>query len=387
MDTKISQSVKPSDNVIRVREIPDTLVEDAKYIILTSITDTKNHVIGANSDMEIQSEHPEKNRYTWIGAGIHFESLINKNIIFKDFEIDATGGFLFDIKGDPGITFTFSRMFSSSFSGYEGGGQIENTVSIWRISSFLNFNSGFKFINCFISIVEGIYLIPPPNTGIQTAFDIDLGTSSQPARFIGNTITMNAGQTAFFIHNNMHVDSKIFINGCDFGDFNGVPFGTTTGAVDSIADAGNDMVTVTPNPASKCNVHTDDRITHSGFSTGDYNGSKLVENAVLSTDPATLGVTLTYEISEEFSGDDSGVWENVSLDHTDKRIESTNNTGNFPNSNVIAELILTGNTAVTDIPDAGAMVEINVNASWIDSCCPSERMIVTADGTATLDSL
>lgn len=51
---------------------------------------------------------------------------------------------------------------------------------------------------------------------------------------------------------------------------------------------------------------------------------------------------------------------------------------NLADSGTSAELFLTGNTAVTDIPAAGALVEINLNANW--TFIDVERLIVNVSG-------
>lgn len=70
-------------------------------------------------------------------------------------------------------------------------------------------------------------------------------------------------------------------------------------------------------------------------------------------------------------------------DQTDPGVIATN-CANLPDSTTSSELFLTGNTATTDIPLAGAMVEINVDVNWTDD---TERMTISTDGTSTYNGL
>lgn len=56
---------------------------------------------------------------------------------------------------------------------------------------------------------------------------------------------------------------------------------------------------------------------------------------------------------------------------------------NIPDSITFAELFLNGNSASTDIPAVGALVEIAVDVNWTDGV---ERMTVGIDGSATLNA-
>jgi len=66
------------------------------------------------------------------------------------------------------------------------------------------------------------------------------------------------------------------------------------------------------------------------------------------------------------------------LDSTDPGV-ICQNCADLEDSGTSAELTLTGNTAVTDIPAVGALVEINLDVSWLAT--DVERLIVNTDGS------
>lgn len=124
--------------------------------------------------------------------------------------------------------------------------------------------------------------------------------------------------------------------------------------------------------------------TAHGLSVGD--GVQLITNNI------TLGYNTGYlviissanffSVNATFTSTDIGAWNTNSLTQKDKRTLFSGNSG-LPDSSVSTELKLSGNTAITDIPAVGAMVEINVNQDWIAT--DIERLVVNANGSVTLD--
>ncbi len=124
--------------------------------------------------------------------------------------------------------------------------------------------------------------------------------------------------------------------------------------------------------------------TAHGLSVGD--GVQLITNNI------TLGYNTGYlviiasanffSVNATFTSTDIGAWNTNSLTQKDKRTLFSGNSG-LPDSSVSTELKLSGNTAITDIPAVGAMVEINVNQDWIAT--DIERLFVNANGSVTLD--
>lgn len=88
-------------------------------------------------------------------------------------------------------------------------------------------------------------------------------------------------------------------------------------------------------------------------------------------------------ITTEFGTPAGQLFDAAGLDGTSIYVD-VNNASNQPDSTTSAELFLIGNTVATDIPAAGAMVEINNNVNWTE---PSEQMTVSIDGVVRLDSL
>ena len=81
-------------------------------------------------------------------------------------------------------------------------------------------------------------------------------------------------------------------------------------------------------------------------------------------------------VTTEFGTPEGQLFDSAGLDGTSIFVD-VNNASNQPDSTVAAELFLSGNTATTDIPAAGAMVEMNNDVNWTDDV---ERMTISTDG-------
>lgn len=88
-------------------------------------------------------------------------------------------------------------------------------------------------------------------------------------------------------------------------------------------------------------------------------------------------------VTTEFGTPTGQLFDSAGLDGTSIYVD-VNSASNQPDSDTSAELFLTSNTATTDIPEAGALVEINVDVNWTDD---SERMTISTDGVATMIGL
>ncbi len=353
---------RKADNVKDIYiSLPVPLILDEKYRLQAPITDALNHIIPASSNTAIVSSHLDHNRYAWTGTGIMLDGSAGiEAFAIDELAIDATGGQFMNILGGGSGFFVIKG--GSEVNGFDWLGTIKGHSFNVRGAGFLNNVRGFNIDDCRVNITSFGYIAFSDHN--QIMMDIELSTTDRPVSIRGGDISLFAGDTAFFIHNNMTSGSRIIIESNNFGEFLGTPFGKVSGGVISMTDSVIEpgiKTTVTPLVEANSNVRNGDSVIHANFATFPvYDGTHIASNVIINS---ANGYTTSYDILVVFAGNDTtGDWSNVSLDHTDPRILSVNNSGVFPESKTIGYYLVDDNTTVTTFSGSGVWTNLNLNA-------------------------
>lgn len=295
------------------------------------------------------------------GCGIGFE-LINTSVEVADiaFNGQTDTGSIFDIKGTL------------------AGVKIQGVTAIFATSGSLVrldpaiVNNSINISGC--NIIDGVMFDTSGALGTFTA----VADAAEPAEAI-TSVTDSSGVARFnftapptlfvnqevvistFITNTAYNGTFIITaTGANFFEVSSIPFGTNeTGSFLS------NSVTITDTATS---LVDGDTLTISTDGALDYDGGATVYNQL----------TNSFQINRTFTVTKTGTWSTKGLDQTDPRVLAFGTPG-FPDSTVKAEISVNGNTAVTDIPAAGARVMINATP-W--TATTTERIKEDVDGDA-----
>jgi len=268
----------------------------------------------------ITSEMPAQNNLVNIGSGgpLFITSnpalgaaigLINLNIvnagsrIFADLETTLPFGGALDFKN----TFFIGFSPGTTFKGFQLGFR---DSCVWLNSGRINLvDTDIEFDGSFITNTadsnDGLFDISTSDVSLKPVYVFNFsGLSSHP------------NEPAFFIHSNLTSGSLVLFTrmyNTPFSPGTGGFFGTKTGPVTVIANAGGGNILVTANGH---NGVDGDIITHTTFSESNYNGDFVIDNVIAGT---------SYEIVAVFTATGTGIWTNTGLDETDLRVGSLGN--------------------------------------------------------------
>ncbi len=264
----------------------------------------------------------------------------------------------------PGTVFKNIAVSIREFSNWADSGRID------FIDSNVTFDE--SFITNFIDSNDYIFRVLTANPAIATR-----------ALFNNNGLSSHPNEAFFFIHSNLSPSSEILITRLHtnlFSPGTGSIFGEETGSITSMADAGFGNITVS---APGHNGEEGDKLTHTGFTDSNYNGDFIISNVVDS---------VSYEITATFGATDTGTWTNKSLDQTDSKIISQNNSLiNLKTSMTLAEARTNGPVTVSGTGNQNTFVPVQsaapVIGEWIEDQASERISVDPATGVQTYEGV
>lgn len=300
-------------------------------------------------------------------AGFVFTNMDVVNIDRLAVTLPSMTGNLFDI--EP-ATNRLGNVVVSGVGGGVGSNSILGVSPAIKLNSLISVSDNLIQTGTLFDVSGGI-------TGTFTA----VSSSSIPSESItGVTDSGGVARFNFTVGPTLFINQEVDLIGFSTSTYNVTGLITATGSgffeipfvafvADDTGTFSGDSVTLTDTATALVDgdeviITTDNNIR--------YDGGATVYNQLINS----------FQINRTFIDTQTGTWDTSGIDETDPRVISVNNPG-FPDSTVKAEIIVSGNVIITDIPAVNAKVMINATL-WASNS--AERVKSDAAGAAIITS-